>query len=445
MVAMRSLAVSALVTLSMFSCQLNQNSAKEDVEPSEASTNVSPPSNQASDTNFAIRNGDDASDVRRSVVMLATFDETTLVTNSATATAVRYKGCLLTAAHTPVSSKIFMSSSPGVRISSWTAQDISRRVPHPLYKSLPDFTQGAFVDLAVIWSGAMLNDPLKRYGMMALSRKDFLPWEISKIDTFTEPRGGELYGFGTTGIPSPSALRSGKVLIERFTAGVELGLPGASLTMVPGENDQVACGGDSGGPVLTDGEPAKVVGVISTASFYNGGGACADVDFNVATALSGDKSESTPGFTTSNYDWVNSTIELTCAKKISVIIQGMGEVVGIISPLQRSPLELKKEEVPLLNNSIETAKDDAVELVHEGQTFTMTAKAKTGAKFDKWQGCNGVCAERNPVCTVPYEKIGVSQQFTYNDESVCTAVFVPVPVSTDGYFPRWPTGTPANR
>lgn len=370
---------------------------------------------------------------------------------------VKYKRCLLTAAHVvvpPVQAMLVYRGANLTSLDNKPFQNIAAGVVHPQHTA-------PWRDLAVLWATNQLTTPptpgagsgsdagTGGGGDPGEPRIPLSGWSPQTIINTIGLGNAQLGANGVPGTPStggPKAativgygnnatvagvdtgsqvLRVGAVSATHFFDGALQTTPrtGGAYYLAPGATDQNICIGDSGGPVRTS---AGVFAIIS----QQHGDTCASAVGGFATALNTSK----VGTDVSNWDWVRGAIERTCKKDLQTGVSGQGRVDGTIAPAQTIV------ESPGLSGTLSCGPtaptpEDCVEFVHEGQTVTLTATAAAGWRFVRWYKTAGSCPchdSTSPTCTVGYDAIGTYTQDSSSDLGTCYAEFELVPTAADG-------------
>jgi Divergent InlB B-repeat domain len=135
------------------------------------------------------------------------------------------------------------------------------------------------------------------------------------------------------------------------------------------------------------------------------------MDGNVFTALDNSK----VGTDKSNIEWLESAAEDLCGKAIHAAPKDAktGKVSGIIYGGNTAP----NPGIAKLNDAIACSDTsyDCDEMIHDDESVTLTATAKTNYAFDKWTDGAGnqsaLCPcslldPANPTCNFSYESVG---------------------------------------
>lgn len=198
---------------------------------------------------------------------------------------------------------------------------------------------------------------------------------------------------------------------------------GGFYYLAPKAGAQSVCQGDSGGPART---AAGIFAVISDQV----GATCATSTAGFATALNRAKL----GTDISNWDWVQQAVARVCKKDLSTGVMGQGKVTGTIAPAQ------EHTEETWLNNQLRCGNSapnltDCGEFVHENQSITLTATPASGWRFVRWFAMGGHCQCNNSTattCAIGYDAMGEYTQTSSSDSEGCHALFEPIPVSDAG-------------
>lgn len=362
-----------------------------------------------------------------------------------TASNVKYPRCMLTAAHcvdgeTAANLEIYQGQNTFAwdqANSKYKANAAAKRQTVDKFADRGAGLDKRWHDLAVMWIEKKEgNDPPR------IADGDYtqLEWvnstplknhEYEGVSTYTSMGGPvqmTVFGYGpkdngqTLGVK-----RKGQVRVQAYHLGPSQKTPQMgsfyNIKVDPKvDPQQFPCQGDSGGPLLYEG---KIVGVASEAVTLGG------CETPAVARYTGLEKEAVMG-SDSNHDWLVKTIEKTCAKQADSKTEPggtdkkRGKVAGSISPGQ------SWIEGDILNNALTCgdypAWTDCTELVHHGQTLTLTAiETDPDWEFDRWEtdahcACDGSTA---PVCVLDYDDIGVYDATTSSDRASCIARFVP--------------------
>lgn len=362
-----------------------------------------------------------------------------------TASNVKYPRCMLTAAHcvageTASDLQIYQGQNTFAWDAGTSKYKVNAAARRQTVAKFADRGAGAdkrWHDLAVLWIEKKEgNDPPRiadaDYAQLEwVDSTPLMNHEYEVKSTYTS-MGGPLQmtviGYGpkengqTLGVK-----RKGQVRVQAYHLGPSQNTPRMgsfyNIKVDPNVNpQQFPCQGDSGGPLLYEG---KIAGVASEVVTLGGCEAPSVARYTglEKTAVMGSDS---------NHDWLVKTIEKTCAKPVDSKTEPggtdkkRGKVAGSISPGQ-SYLD-----GDILNDALacgdHPAWTDCTELVHHGQTLTLTAvETDPDWEFDRWEtdahcACDGSTA---PVCVLAYADIGVYDATTSNDRASCIARFVP--------------------
>lgn len=416
-----------------------------------------------------VRNGANApGDVNKVFLLVSPFGEVHI----GSASNVKYKRCLLTAAH--------VVGEPIQSMQVYRGQDL-RNLDDKEFQNIaggevvPDATKG-WRDLAVLWATNQLTRPPtpppgggggsgdagadggagggtggdpgeKRIpigGWSPQTMIDSIGLTNTQLNPKGEPQaehpspGGPMdvtivgYGNNATNAQNEdigdSVLRKGTMSATHFIDGadqIHFGdlTGGYYYLQLKAPENQAACLGDSGGPARTAG---GIFGVISTQI----GNTCATTAENHVTALN----RSHVAGEISNWDWVHQAIARVCKKDLSTGVSGQGKVTGDVAPGQ------EHTEGTWLNNQIRcgnTAANltDCGEFIHENQSITLTATAGTGWHFVRWYAMGAHCQCNNSTsatCAISYGSMGEYTQTSSNDVESCYAEFAQNPTGDAG-------------
>jgi hypothetical protein len=391
----------------------------------------------AGDLEPRVLNGTDTTDYDKSVFNLARGEPICTTSN------VKYPRCMLTAAHCIKGEKAAdLTVYQGKTTFAWDtkAYKANAAAKRQTVAAMAGRDYGAnqrWLDIAVLWVELKDgNDPpriaeadytqLEWVNSTPLKNIEYGP--ISNYTSMGGPKQMTIVGYGPKDDNETSGVkRKGQVRVQAYHLGPSQNAPKAgsfyNIKVDPGVNPgQFPCQGDSGGPVLYEGKIAGVASQVVT------NGSC---EAPVVARYTGLEKDAVTG-TDSNHDWLVKTIEKTCAKKADTKTepggtdQKRGKVEGNISPGQ-SYLE-----GDLLDDDVACGDDpswsDCTELVHHGQTLTLTAvETDPDWVFEQWEnGADCPCdGSSNPVCALSYAAIGRYDASTSDDDSLCVARFVP--------------------
>ena len=382
---------------------------------------------------------------------------------------VKYKRCLLTAAHVVGEPVVTMLVYRGQDLTSLDDKEFQNIAAGEV---VPD-AQDGWRDLAVLWATNQLTRPPipppgggadagadggtgggtggdpgeKRIPIGGWSPQTMID-TIGLINTQLNPEGEPqaqhpspggpkdvtVVGYGNNatnaqgGDTGDSVLRKGTMSATHFIDGadqIHFGdmTGGYYYLQLKAPQNQAACQGDSGGPARTaDG----IFGVISTQI----GNTCATTVANHVTALN----RSHAGDEISNWDWVHQAIARVCKKDLATGVSGQGKVSGDIAPGQ------EHTEGTSLNNQIRCGNSapnltDCGEFVHENQGITLTATPASGWRFVRWYAMGAHCQCNNSTsatCTISYGSMGEYTQYSSSDAESCYAEFELIPTGDAG-------------
>lgn len=413
----------------------------------------------------AIRNGANAPEEINKVFMLLDplGDEA-----AGSASNVKYKRCLLTAAH--------VVSQPVQGMLVYRGQDL-RSLDDKEFQNIaageirPDAADG-YRDLAVLWATNQRTRPPapppgggggsadggtsggtggtggtageKRIPLSGWSPQgmiDSIGLANAQLDEEGDaptlsagaPKPATIIGYGNNTTDANGndvgnrVLRKGTMNTTHFIDGAaqtHFSFTGGFYYLAPkAPENQTVCVGDSGGPARTT---AGIFGVISTQMSANG---CANAVGAHATALN---RSHLPG-AISNWDWVQQAIARVCKKNLSTGVYGQGKVIGSITPTQ------EHVEETWLNNQIRcgntaTNLTDCGEFVHENQSMTLTATPGLGWRFVRWYAMGAHCqcdGFTTPTCTIAYGAMGTYTESSSSDDESCYAEFELIPPAQD--------------
>ncbi|MBK8254878.1 MAG: hypothetical protein IPK82_19740 [Polyangiaceae bacterium] len=386
------------------------------------------PSESTHSTSQTIRAGtQDAAGNDKSIFL--TYHEVTPTTSAdGTGFNILYPRCILTAEHHPVS-RIYAGVNLQGNLAGKLNQDVDTRIPHPdPHKSRRD--------LAILWMKALKSEAgnprlqeadyskIELKDSMGLTSADLKADGTLNNESAGAPIDVRLIGYGDN--DTVMGADTGGSIRRHGDAEARFFIQGSAQTVYPkfqggfyhivakaGAAARAACSGDSGGPVLHDG---KAFAVISNSEDVD----CNKVTWTRATSL--DKG-AIPN-KKSNWDWVHETAEKTCGKKMGAGKGCDGKVIGTVSPAQSMALD------STLNSEIRVGEDncfgeeDPTEMVHYGQTITLTATPNPGYQFDHWTGSYCPCeGSSSPTCVASYNDIGFYTETVSIDESFCFALF----------------------
>ena len=230
-------------------------------------------------------------------------------------------------------------------------------------------------------------------------------------------------GFGySTLLGGAYQLRSGTMHVNGILTGsAQPTFHDGDAMALQADSGIMVCQGDSGGPMLDGGD---VVGVISGSSQPDcsqavdaDGNHNWEVEFGFATAL-----------TDPHWDWVDETIERLCGKPLEVYISGQGQVSG---ERQGDDVRVFYGEDGITSGDVECDEDpsdgdglDCSEMMHHGESISLTASAVDGWLFEGWEGEDCPCDEStDATCEFETDDMGEYSTFVSDDAAHCTAVF----------------------
>lgn len=369
---------------------------------------------------------------------------------------VKYKRCLLTAAHVvsnPIQGNLVYRGVDLQNLDAKAYQNVANGAIHP-------GPLEPWRDLAVLWATNFLTPPAPPGGGSADAGVPPAPapdprillsqWspqtmidsiglgnaqlsaELAPQQPSTgAPKAVTIAGYGANGTNAQGddtgadVLRIGQMDATHYFDTTAQALAPATtggayyLQAKVGENE-AGCPGDSGGPAVTS---AGVFGVMSLAD----GDTCATTDANFVTALNRAK----VGQEESNWDWVHKTIARVCTKVLRTGVSGQGKVTGTLAPGQ----EFVEDDA--LNNTIRcgnlaTNQADCIENVHENQGITLTATPGAGWRFVRWYQAGSHCQchdSTSTTCGISYGAMGTYTVDDSDDTEACFAEFEQIPAS----------------
>jgi len=184
------------------------------------------------------------------------------------------------------------------------------------------------------------------------------------------------------------------------------------------DNGDGSCDGDSGGPVVQNG---KVVAVHSgstnadcSPNYTDTGGYTHHPETSLETALLGAPKA-----------WLEEAIERVCGKTLTVGTIGFGRVEGTLeggdAPAYADTSINKAINCPF----------DCSEMIHDGQSMTLTAHPEGDAEFIVWSGDRCPCAGTDdPECPID-DSIGEYGPDVSVDSASCHAHFTDYPTEYD--------------
>jgi hypothetical protein len=417
------------VVFGLAGCRTGETEVTEhrDITPS--------PAAEAGNVGFSIYNGSaDSTTYDNSIFLLTGINESgARVAPLGTAANILYDRCLLTAGH------VVNNSTPMV---AWQGQTITGSSKGQAFQTrfVRDTANG--VDLAIVWlqgrngtSDIVDYDPLPMVDDIGLSHRALeIPGDPARTSTGS-PKSVVFYGYGATGAGTTGqgVRRKGAGNARWYSIGTmespaeDTGsvyqFEPAQLTGATGA--QRACGGDSGGPSLYDGELFAVMKGTTEA-------ACDATGLMIATGL--DKHATAP--TRSNWDWVQYYAKKLCAKSVDVQKTGPGTIQGSVTPTPSGGFLSSDAD---LDGTIQCALDvstgsapsgwwDCLQLVHDAETLTLVAQPDSNGTFVNWTTGNGgggcPChASTNPSCVLPFASVGYYSSTSSFDGTRCVANF----------------------
>lgn len=195
---------------------------------------------------------------------------------------------------------------------------------------------------------------------------------------------------------------------------------GGFYTVVPtASGGKLACPGDSGGPLFKTGDTTTTYGVASGASPTS----CNAATFVYYTVI--DDNRILPNGD-STKKWIDTNVALVCAARLNSFINPTngGAVTGTLVGAT-----FTSEDNTIIDGDIACGvgtDDDCTEMVHDGESITLTATPDTGYHFVRWQDKINECpcdGSTDPECLVEFDDMGTYTEEVSIDVSDCEAVF----------------------
>lgn len=333
------------------------------------------------------------------------------------ATNARYPRCFVSAAHVGDVGLIIAGPDDSPK-----SQTVARNAVRPDWAANLG-KDGVWIDLRVFWANNVKGaDKIVEPAGYSPVEPAHLGLTSTKVDATQTPKGPAfdpppaawLQGYGQNANNAGlGILREGLNWIYWYIQGsLQDTARAGSFYIVEGEN---ACDGDSGGPAFF--EDGTYFGVISQGR----GNDCTTVHLTGVTGFD----DGAPNGGTSNWAWLDKTIEKTCSKKVDANPGCGGKVTGSISPGQ------KYTESPQMNDGFDCdpTLDEAIdceEVIHANQSITLTATPFPGYRFVRWVGDAPCGGSTSATCTVPYDLVGTYDETTSADQSSYSAAFEPI-------------------
>lgn len=358
-------------------------------------------------TAYAIRNGIDTNEHEKTI--MAWLKDSENSNSGSTVQNIWEPRCILTAGH--------VATEEGPDTWIFQGQHTNQPGKWQRIESRAILTDGnVYQDLAVLW--LKNEDQVPGDGKPRIREGDYIPWAYGGV--YPTPGSGTIMGYGENALVSGRGhKRKGFATVAALIYGTS---SGAYYRITPNPTWQLACKGDSGGPLY--GGPLSPNGnnitrAVASRSLPNSI-ACNAVTESHYTALVG-----------TNMTWVKEKVKALCGKPMKAYLGGGG--ASITATNQIHPHEVYPDDIWIdgdLNPCTAADQSDCSEMIHHDESIILLATAQANFRFDKWVSSPNPCPcatqgdpTQNP-CTVTYDQMGTYMAGISYDMADCRATFV---------------------